>query len=146
MQIGLTLLMTDSLPVVMAPLLDQISFLGATASNQLSLATTLKLNIILLPTPLQSFYGYNLYYKNLVLPSPYHLPYGAATSAQPTSPATKCFMNEQNTLKQIFTLSVIVASNAHLKFISSRDQLATPSPKPLLDPKFSLLRSTLNVR
>lgn len=83
MQIGLVLLMIDGILMVIASFLDQISFLETPTSSQLFLTTTLKLNIILLPTPLYNFYGYNLYYENLVFPSSHHLPYGVTTSKPP---------------------------------------------------------------
>ena len=69
--------------MVIASFLDQISFLETPISRQLFLTITLKLNIILLPTPLYNFYRYNLYYENLVFPSSHHLPYGATTSKPP---------------------------------------------------------------
>jgi hypothetical protein len=75
--------MIDGILMVIASFLDQISFLETPTSRQLFLTTTLKLNIILLSTPLYNFYRYNLYYEKLVFPSSHHLPYGATTLKPP---------------------------------------------------------------
>lgn len=134
--------------MVIASFLDQISFFKAPTNNQLFLAATLNLNIMLLPTPLYNFYGYNLYYENLVFPSSHHLPHGTTTSKPPSWLPTQCFIEEQNILKLIFHFVYdLVASNAlYVKFIPSRDQLINTFTKSFSNPKFSHLWCTFNVR
>jgi len=146
-RIRLVILIIDVLLVIIISFLDPILFYGALSSSKQYLIAVLKFEYWVVANITTELFWIQSFLREtgLLLSSSPPLWYDNISTTYLT---VNLVFNARTKHIEIdfHFISDLVASNAfHVKFISLWDQLVNTFTKPLSNPKFSLVRSTLNV-